>query len=83
MKGVKSMKKQYVKPELYFENFELSTSIASCSPGYNVSHAMGDCAHTIGGEKVFMNNPPCQTIPQEDGEICYQNSQDGSRYFSS
>lgn len=28
---MKNMKKQYVKPELYFENFELSTSIAACA----------------------------------------------------
>ena len=29
MKGVKNMKKQYVKPELYFEDFELSANIAT------------------------------------------------------
>lgn len=80
---MKNMKKQYVKPELYFENFELSTSIASCSPGYKVNQAPGSCAHPIAGEKVFTSNPPCETTPQDDGEICYQNPQDGSRYFSS
>ena len=77
------MKKQYVKPEMYFEDFELSTSIASCSPGYKVNSAMGVCTHPIGGKNVFVSNPPCETTPQDDGEICYHNAQDGSRYFSS
>lgn len=80
---MKNMKKQYVKPELYFENFELSTSIASCSPGYTVNQAPGNCAHSIAGEEVFTSNSLCKTTPQDDGEICYQNPQDGSRYFSS
>ncbi len=80
---MKSMKKQYVKPELYFENFELSTYIATCSPGFKVNHAMGDCAHSIAGENVFTSNPPCATTPEDGESTCYHTPLDESRYFSS
>ena len=55
MKGVKSMKKQYVKPELYFENFELSTSIAACAYT-DATHQDGNtCAYSTTGGTILYN----------------------------
>lgn len=80
MKGVKSMKKQYVKPELYFENFELSTSIAACenNPG---THAQNVCGITIPGVegKVFSEDITGCERTGTDGpnSICYHNTNGG------
>lgn len=80
MKGVKSMKKQYVKPELYFENFELSTSIAACKndPG---THAKNVCGITIPGVEgtVFsVDITGCTTIGTDGPDsICYHNTNGG------
>ena len=83
MQGVKNMKKQYVKPELYFENFELSTYIATCSPNFRVNHTISNCSRDIAGENTFMSNPTCKTTPQDEETICYHNPTEESRYFSS
>lgn len=80
MKGVKSMKKQYVKPELYFENFELSTSIAACenNPG---THAQNVCGITIPGVegKVFSEDiTGCERLGTDGpNSICYHNTNGG------
>ncbi len=80
MKGVKSMKKQYVKPELYFEDFELSTSIAACenNPG---THAKDVCGITIPGVEgtVFSESITGCTTTGVDGDnsICYHNTNGG------
>lgn len=80
MKGVKNMKKQYVKPELYFENFELSTSIAACdnNPG---TYAQDVCGITIPGVegKVFSEDITGCERTGTDGpnSICYHNTNGG------
>lgn len=73
---MKSMKKQYVKPELYFENFQLSTSIAACDNQAN--HGQGTCPYEItGGRNVFISaTTGCLDITAPDGNhgsLCYHN----------
>ena len=80
MKGVKNMKKQYVKPELYFENFELSTSIAACEKDTG-THAQNVCGIIIPGVEgtVFSENITNCTTKGADGEYstCYHNTAGG------
>ena len=54
------MKKTYVRPEVYFENFELSTNIATgCSAGYdhnNTNFGTPDqCALFFGTESLTVH----------------------------
>lgn len=68
-KGViEIMKKAYVKPELYFENFELSTSIAAgCEQLINNS-TRGSCALILAnGRNVFLDTVADCTTKQADG----------------
>ena len=60
--------KKYVKPDLYYENFELSHSIANCSPAMN--HSIENCDYNseelIGilnsGETIFAENMCTYTL---------------------
>lgn len=52
---MKSMKKQYVKPELYFENFQLSTSIATCDT-ITKRLSPGTCGYYDGVQVIFTQN---------------------------
>ena len=81
---MKNTKKQYVKPELYFENFELSTSIAACAYTDVTLSDGNQCAYETTGGTIFSTSPnPCAYEPNEGG-ICYdiptanQNIFDGS-----
>lgn len=75
------MKKSYVKPQLYFENFQLSTSIAA-GCGFATNHAKGDCNYIPNVGTVFSQNPTCLIVPDESG-VCYQISVDGQKVFTS
>lgn len=85
MKGVKNMKKQYVKPELYFENFQLSTSIAACgTPTQTPSN--GDCGITVTGYGVlFLTSVSgCEKKVADGYEgICYHQPTDTTNLFNS
>lgn len=83
MKGVKSMKKQYVKPELYFENFELNTTVATgCS--IIVNHAVTECTIDIPGIGTIFINESCMTKDVADNDkICYHVPFDSNKLFSS
>lgn len=86
MKGVRSMKKQYVKPELYFESFELSTSIATCD--FKSNAAGNVCAIDLGfgeGNAVYMDKENgCGRQPgPDDIKYCYNPPAAGSTVFSS
>ena len=67
------MKKQYVKPELYFENFELSTSIAAtCTAISTLQSKETLCAYNDGVEVIFLvGNANCQTTDDGKGKYCY------------
>lgn len=75
------MKKTYVKPELSFESFELSASIAS-GCGAKTYHSDVTCS-PFPGEKVFTSfEGGCETFPDDKG-LCYQMATDADRLFAS
>ena len=84
MKGVKNMKKQYVKPELYFEDFELSTNIAT-GCGTIVEHADGECTYVQPGiGTVFTTNiAGCEYKNPDDVGVCYNVPEGNNKVFSS
>lgn len=81
------MKKTYVKPEVYFESFELSTSIATgCE--YKTQHAINDCTYKItGGRNVFVDETTnCNDLKVPGGtygSVCYQVPAEASNLFTS
>lgn len=81
------MKKTYVKPEVYFESFELSTSIATgCE--YKTDHAMNQCVYDIaGGRNVFVDeNTNCKDVKVPGGSygsVCYHVPAETSNLFTS
>lgn len=70
------MKKKYTKPQIVFENFSLSTSIAgSCEVPTN-TFAARQCNYVMGPIAVFLTSiTGCDyVVGTEDGEfgdICY------------
>ncbi len=77
------MKKAYTKPELYFENFELSTSIAvQC--GKPIHYAAGTCKDGLGGyaDVIFLEDKSCSSTPDDFG-FCYHNPTDTEKIFNS
>lgn len=81
--------KSYVKPELYFESFELSQHIAACaldmphSRDVNVCWAEFDSGYGYpDGVRVFMSQSiGCQITDFED--YCYTNGSSGIGIFNS
>ena len=78
------MKKAYVKPEVYFESFELSSSIAvQCAKPIN--YAAGTCKEGLGGyaDLIFLDTTTtCQATPDKYG-YCYDVPNDTNRIFNS
>ena len=82
------MKKAYKKPELYFENFELSTSIATgCGVGYNHSNTnfsnARDCNFFYDTDKVFLNTDNCTMTEFDENMFCYHVPTANNKVFSS
>lgn len=83
------MKKTYVKPEVHFESFELSTSIATgCSAGYNHSNTNfgnpNTCTLKFGTETVFLSKEAGCTLPDYNEEkFCYHVPTADDKIFSS
>ena len=81
------MKKSYVKPQVFFEDFHLSTSIAAgCE--YTTNHAMNVCVYEItGGRNVFVDErTSCNDIKAPGGDygaVCYHVPSDTSNLFTS
>ena len=82
------MKKPYVKPQVYFEDFQLSANIAgNCG---NKGGAKHTDANTCYFEDAFFGQPfltagICDPTPQ-DGDfpsVCYDNPSDTTRVFAS
>ena len=72
--------KKYVKPELFFESFELNQQIAVCDfdlvKGTFDSSNKSGCAYTWEldpSTTIFINNAACTTLVED---YCYQNSTD-------
>lgn len=75
------MKKSYVKPKVYFENFQLSANIAT-GCGIATNQAMGTCNFLVGLGTLFDKDNVCQYVPDESG-VCYQISIDDQKVFTS
>ena len=79
------MKKTYVKPQVFFEDFQLSASIAAgCA--YKTGHAMDICAYETAGLVVFVAGVEACTTKTQDGGLsglCYHNPTDTTKLFTS
>lgn len=78
------MKKTYVKPEVYFENFELSANIAT-GCGRPLGHTKDACRDIFGGNAdiVFGSSQDgCGWIP-DTNDFCYHNPSDAQILFTS
>ncbi len=71
--------KKYIKPELFFESFELSQQVAACDYDSNNTHSDDSCFFSGTGEfgpmTIFMDN--CGengTVDVTDYGYCYHNS---------
>lgn len=80
--------KEYVKPELFFESFELSEQIAvGCSQDLIVNHGDGEScvlenpAGALTTKLFVQDNANCTTY-EFDG-YCYHSGQEGFTVFSS
>lgn len=68
------MKKTYVKPQAFFESFELSACVAgSCA--VNLHFGEKNCFYEVPttGDKFFLPESLCTSTPQngELGDVCY------------
>lgn len=81
--------KKYVKPELYYENFELSHSIANCTAALN--HTETDCRldpdeaphlDLNEGESVFTSDN-CTFTTDIMESYCYWSGTDLNNIFTS
>lgn len=74
------MKKSYVKPQVYFENFQLSASIAAgCAPGTGITHSQDVCGFKFGQLTIFLEGVSgCPDGVPDDGKTgyCYHNPTD-------
>lgn len=67
------MKRKYVKPELYFESFELSSSIAAGCKLISNSAEYACPVRDPDFDKTIFTNDGCDYSPQDDDtKICYQ-----------
>ncbi|MGM9586580.1 MAG: hypothetical protein ACI3VA_03730 [Candidatus Limivicinus sp.] len=84
------MKKPYVKPQLYYENFELSQHVAAC--GWDMNQTDKDTCTALGDQDDFNNpavtlftdTPRCEVVPGNVGEsYCYEPSKGAYGIFNS
>ena len=71
--------KEYVKPDLYYEEFVLATHIAAC--GFQFTMNEGECTATNGIFELFGEN----CLDNADGYegYCYNTGADGFNTFGS
>lgn len=74
------MKKTYVKPQIYFEDFQLSANIAA-GCGKPINHTMETC-QPVPGFVLFVGETGCTTTPDDAG-LCYQTVTDATKIFTS
>lgn len=79
--------KKYVKPELFFENYELSQHIAACVWDLNLVNdsVCGFHSEDFPGVTIFtVASPvgPCEFVP-EDGYCYWSTGGDGYNTFNS
>lgn len=75
------MKKQYVKPELYFENFELSANIATLCANTSIKKPI-----LFGEKSIFIDVIGCKdpvTPDDPNSGYCYHNPTEEKSLFAS
>ena len=83
------MKKAYQRPEIVFESFCLSKSIASGCYGIANNVDTLSCSVTLnstlaGTINIFQHRPTCETEAQDDGSmVCYGAPSDETQIFNS
>lgn len=82
------MKKKYIKPEIMFENFSLSTTVAGDCYHDTSLQTEGTCGLDFGGDIVFLVDVTgCKDqYETDDGSyngICYHNPTETSNLFNS
>lgn len=66
------MKKKYVKPELFFESFEMNTAIASCAVKGNMQQDQCGYDDKELGFVIFVDGASyCQYAPPSGNQLCY------------
>lgn len=66
--------KKYVKPELFYENYELTQYIASCGATWN-NHGKDECSLTVPNAGTYFNTGTAACVNGVLAGInCYQNS---------
>lgn len=81
--------KPYVKPELFYENFELSQHIAACgwdmknSTDKNHCEALGDTSWGNFEIKLFTETPRCDATEDQVEGYCYEVNSGGMGLFNS
>lgn len=78
--------KKYVKPELFYEQYELSQHIANCeyelqAVDSNSCPAIGDADLGLDFIVLYKAEPLCINTNWED--YCYESSEDGMTIFNS
>ena len=80
------MRKTSTKPDIIFESFSMSTSIAAgCELETPLPSSADNCGYPIRGGIVFMEGSQCTTYPQ-DGQyngFCYHVPTDLKNLFNS
>lgn len=79
------MKKTYSKPEITFESFATSTSIAAGCEVINATHASGTCGFPTRNGVIFVEGVTgCEYIqPDQFDGICYHVPINTSNVFNS
>ena len=83
------MKKPYVKPQLYYENFELSQHVATCGWDMSIQSDKINCT-ALGDEKLgnfpvslFTETPRCAVTEDQVEGYCYEVSSGKVGLFNS
>lgn len=81
--------KKYVKPDLYYENFELSTHVAACAWDMTNSQSKESCSAQADEEYLgfsdvsLFNNAQCDISEADYEDYCWTNGSVGANVFNS
>lgn len=78
------MKKEYIKPKAYIEDFQITQFVAGDCIIKTKTYHRNTCAVDLGGVlgTVFVEKPTCQTVSQDE-KLCYHIAVNGDSYFGS
>ena len=83
------MKKNYSKPEIAFESFAVSVSIAGCGIESNLPTEVDQCGFEWCGDTIFLTGyqgcPEDDSYGTDDGNsgFCYHNPTESTQLFGS